>query len=68
MVEHGRTAELNGYVYCMFRVLEKRKAWSYIREAFSAAGQNIPTQYYTLFGYTPGAEHSPEPPFATEAR
>lgn len=47
---------IDGYIFCLSRIMDHKKAWDYITEAFRSQGEKVPTKYYQQFGQEQEAE------------
>ena len=58
-IKADRRQWLDGYIYCLSRIIEHKRAWDYISKAFSSTGEKVPTKYYQQFGQTQQSENKP---------
>lgn len=52
MIEKGYRPSLEGYIFCLSRIMQHEKAWQCIVKAFSHKGEIVPPKYYKQFGQT----------------
>jgi len=52
MIEKGYRTALEGYVLCLSRIIDHKKAWKSIVEAFHQKNEKVPSKYYSQFGQT----------------
>lgn len=50
MLKKGYRQSLDGYIFCLSRIIDHERAWNYITEAFQSQGEKVPTKYYQQFG------------------
>jgi hypothetical protein len=56
MINEKQTHSLEGYVFCLSRVVNHNEAWHCICEAFRKCNAPLPGKYYSLFGKKLGQE------------
>lgn len=50
MIEKGYRTALEGYIFCLSRILDHTKCWNYIGRAFSEQNEKVPEKYHNQFG------------------
>lgn len=53
MLKKGYYTPLEGYIFCLSRIISHKKAWKCILKAYSDCGQSVPKKYYPHFGQDP---------------
>jgi len=66
MVKNKKLAETDGYVLCLGRFIEHKKAWTAIVQAFRQLGIPIPPAYYDHFSPV-SREENQQAQFSTQA-
>jgi len=56
MLQKDYQSALEGYIFCLSRIIDHKRAWGYITQAFSSQGGKVPTKYYKQFGQTQPSE------------
>lgn len=49
MIDKNRREALDGYVYCLSRIVSKSVAWEQIQRAFQDKKEKVPGKYVSLF-------------------
>ena len=49
MIENGDRKRLDGYIFCLSRIMNKKVAWKCISNGYYAKSEKVPTQYAKLF-------------------
>ena len=49
MIERNRRQELDGYISCLSRIMNKKIAWKCILQGYAAKNEKVPTQYAAIF-------------------
>ncbi len=52
MIDKKLRTAMEGYIFCLSRIMRHDLAWEYITAAFSSKNEKVPTKYYTQFGQT----------------
>lgn len=52
MIDKGYRSALEGYVLCLSRIIDHKKVWKSIVEAFHQKNEKVPSKYYSQFGQT----------------
>lgn len=50
MINKGYRSALEGYLYCLSRILNHAKSWGYINRAFNSCNEKVPERYRQQFG------------------
>ncbi len=50
MIEKGYRPALEGYIFCLSRILDHAKGWGYINQAFNDRNEKVPERYHRQFG------------------
>lgn len=50
MIEKGYRPALEGYIFCLSRILNHTKGWEYINKAFNDRNEKVPERYRHQFG------------------
>lgn len=50
MIEKGYRPALEGYIFCLSRILDHAKGWTYINRAFNDRNEKVPERYHRQFG------------------
>jgi len=50
MITKGYRKHLDGYVFCLSRIIKHSTAWECITIVFNKSNEPIPLKYYTQFG------------------
>jgi len=50
MIKKNYRQSLEGYVFCLSRILNHDKCWKYINIAFKEQNEKVPNKYYNQFG------------------
>lgn len=50
MIDKGYRQAIEGYVFCLSRILDHSKCWIYINKAFNDRNEKIPEKYRHQFG------------------
>jgi len=50
MIEKNYRPALEGYIFCLSRILDHAKCWQYINRAFSEQNEKVPERYRNQFG------------------
>lgn len=53
MIEKDYRRALEGYIFCLSRIMKHDMAWQCILDAFSKTGEKVPKKYYKQFGKDP---------------
>ena len=62
MIKKDYILSLEGYIFCLSRIMKHEVAWKCIEVAFRKAKTRIPSKYYKQFGVDP---HNMPPPKGT---
>lgn len=49
MIEEGLRNQLDGYIFCLSRIVSHKKAWHSINRAFNSKGEKVPQKYKQQF-------------------
>lgn len=52
MIDNGRRDTLEGYIFCLSRIMSHKMAWRCISETFAEKEETVPDDYRSLFGQT----------------
>lgn len=50
MIDKGYRPALEGYIFCLSRILDHTKSWKYINRAFNDRNEKVPERYHRQFG------------------
>ncbi len=50
MIEKDYRPALEGYIFCLSRILDHAKGWEYINRAFNDRNEKVPERYHHQFG------------------
>lgn len=50
MIDKNYRAALEGYIFCLSRILDHPKSWRYINRAFNDRSEKVPERYRHQFG------------------
>lgn len=50
MIDKGYRQAMEGYVFCLSRILDHSKCWNYISRAFNSRNEKVPEKYHQQFG------------------
>ena len=50
MIEKGYRPALEGYIFCLSRILDHAKGWKFINLAFNDRNEKVPERYHHQFG------------------
>lgn len=50
MIEKNYRLALEGYIFCLSRILDHAKSWEYINKAFNDRNEKVPERYHHQFG------------------
>lgn len=50
MIEKDYRPALEGYIFCLSRILDHTKSWEYINKAFNDRNEKVPERYHRQFG------------------
>ena len=50
MIQKGYRPALEGYIFCLSRILDHAKGWEYINRAFNSCNEKVPEHYHRQFG------------------
>lgn len=50
MIEKNYRPALEGYIFCLSRILDHTKCWQYINTAFNEQNEKVPERYLNQFG------------------
>ena len=50
MIKKGYRPALEGYIFCLSRILDHAKGWEYINRAFNSCNEKVPKRYHLQFG------------------
>ena len=50
MIDKGYRKAMEGYIFCLSRILNHAKCWKYINRAFSDHSEKVPERYHQQFG------------------
>jgi hypothetical protein len=53
MIDKSYRAALEGYIYCLSRIVRHDVGWTCIIKAFAAKNEQVPKKYYAQFGQLP---------------
>lgn len=59
-ITNGRRETLDGYVFCLSRLMSHEVAWRAIGTAFKKSGEKVPSKYEKMF--SPQARRTASPP------
>ncbi len=49
LIDKNKREALDGYVYCLSRIVSKSVAWKQIQKAFQDKKEKVPGKYFSLF-------------------
>ncbi len=58
MIQKSKRTELDGYIFCLSRVVQHKFAWECIVKAFADQNETVPAKYFSYFNKEKG-EDSP---------
>jgi len=50
MIKRDYRRALEGYIFCISRILDHTKSWEYITKAFISCNEKVPERYHQQFG------------------
>ena len=50
MIDKNYRKAMEGYIFCLSRILDHAKCWKYINKAFSDRNEKVPERYHQQFG------------------
>lgn len=50
MIDKGYRKAMEGYIFCLSRILDHNKCWKYINRAFNERNEKVPERYHLQFG------------------
>jgi len=50
MIKKSYRPALEGYIFCLSRILDHKKSWNYINKAFNECHEKVPEKYHRQFG------------------
>lgn len=50
MIDKGFRRNMEGYIFCLSRILDHAKCWKYINRAFNNRNEKVPGRYHQQFG------------------
>ncbi len=50
MIDKGYRKAMEGYIFCLSRILDHDKCWKYINRAFNDRNEKVPERYHQQFG------------------
>lgn len=50
MIDKNYRKAMEGYIFCLSRILDHTKCWTYINRAFNDRNEKVPERYHQQFG------------------